>query len=104
MKLSKIFSGALFFLLFFSFGSYRAFAQTAAVRGSVYVKKTGESLPFTYVYLQGTTYGATTDGNGYFTITHLPEGNYVLMVASLGYDTIRENITLKKNDVLSKKY
>jgi len=104
MKLSKIFSGALLLFLFFSFGSYKAVAQTATVRGSVYVKKTGESLPFTYVYLQGTTYGATTDGNGYFVISHLPEGSYMIVVASLGYDTIRENITLKKNDVLAKKY
>ncbi|MBV5342096.1 TonB-dependent receptor plug domain-containing protein, partial [bacterium] len=45
-----------------------------------------------------------TDINGYFTITKIPDGNYSLVVTYLGFDTLREDVTVKGNTVLSKKY
>lgn len=79
-------------------------AQDASIRGFVYEAKTGEPVVFSNVYLEKTTYGASTDVNGYFSITRVPPGQYTLLVTFLGYDTIREQITLRKGDVLNKRY
>jgi hypothetical protein len=79
-------------------------AQDGTIRGFVYEKESGEPALFTSVYLFGTTYGAATDINGYFTITKIPDGNYSLVVTYLGFDTLREDVTVKGNTVLSKKY
>ena len=96
-------------LLFFSFVLFLLsqlnplFGQKASIKGFVYDKTTGEPSIFTSVYLYKTTYGATTDVNGFFAITQIPPGNYVLMATFLGYDTLRMPITLEKNDNLNKK-
>ena len=74
------------------------------VKGFVYEKSTGEPMMFCNVYLKGTTYGASTDINGFFNITKIPDGDYVVYVTNLGYDTIREKVSLHKNEVLNKKY
>ncbi len=79
-------------------------AQDNNVKGFVYEKSTGEPMMFCNVYLKGTTYGASTDINGFFNITKIPDGDYVIYVTNLGYDTIKENVRLQNNVVLNKKY
>lgn len=79
-------------------------AQTGSIKGFVYEKGNGEPVPFASVYFKGTTIGANTDLNGYFSITRIPPGNYLLLVTSLDFDTIRENVTIKSGDMLTKKY
>lgn len=78
-------------------------AQTSTIRGFVYEIKNGEPIVFTNVYLKGTTIGASTDVNGFFSITKIPAGNYVLMITSVGYDTLREPITIGSNQLQTKK-
>src|SRR3989442_13192854 len=78
-------------------------AQTANIRGFVYEKETGEPVIFTNVYLKGTTYGAATDVNGYYSITKIPPGDYTLMVTSMGYDSISIPVSVKANDIITKK-
>lgn len=77
-------------------------AQNASVRGFVYSKETGEPILYTNVYLYKTTYGAATDLDGYYNITRVPAGKYILMVTYMGYDTLQMEITLKQNEILSK--
>lgn len=79
-------------------------AQDANIRGFVYESKSGEPIIFSNVYLEGTNHGASTDVNGYFSITRLPAGRYTLLITYLGYDTIREEIQVKKGDVLNRKF
>ena len=81
-----------------------SYAQDNNVKGFVYEKSTGEPMMFCNVYFKGTTYGASTDINGFFNITRIPDGDYTILVTNLGYDTIAENLTLKNNVVLNKKY
>lgn len=78
-------------------------AQDATIRGFVYESETGEPVIFTNVYLYRTNYGASTDVNGYFTINRIPAGDYTLMVTYLGYDTLREKVSIKGNEVITKK-
>ncbi len=74
------------------------------VKGFVYEKSTGEPMMFCNVYLKGTTHGASTDINGYFNITRIPDGDYLICVTNLGYDTITENLSLRNDAVINKKY
>ncbi|MEO8867477.1 MAG: TonB-dependent receptor, partial [Bacteroidia bacterium] len=78
-------------------------AQNANIRGFVYTKDNGEPALFTNVYLKGTTMGAATDINGFFSITKIKAGNYTLIATYLGYDTISEPITVTANQIISKK-
>ncbi len=78
------------------------FSQNAIIRGFIYERGTGEPVIYTNAYLMGTSYGATTDINGYFTITQIPPGDYTLTVTYLGYDTLRVDVSLKPNDLLQK--
>ena len=96
---------SIFVLLFFSILTPLVMVgQEAAVRGFVYEASSGEPVIFSNVYLQGTNFGGSTDNNGYFSITRVPEGKYTLLVTYLGYDTIKEVIQLRKGDVINKKY
>jgi hypothetical protein len=79
------------------------FGQKANIKGFVYEKATGEPSIFTSVYLYKTTFGATTDVNGFFAITQVPPGDYILMATFLGYDTLRIPISLQKGDNINKK-
>ncbi|MEO6884571.1 MAG: TonB-dependent receptor [Bacteroidia bacterium] len=102
MNFKKIIFRTAFSLLAF-FIVATANAQDANIRGFVYLKATGEPVLFTNVYLQGTTIGASTDVNGYYSITQIHPGTYTLMVSSIGYDTLKEIITVKAEDIITRK-
>ena len=80
-----------------------AIAQKADVRGTVFDKKTGEPMIFTNVVLRGTNIGATTDLNGFFSISNLAAGNYILSCTNVGYDTVAISISVKANDLITQK-
>ncbi|MDQ3050515.1 MAG: TonB-dependent receptor [Bacteroidota bacterium] len=98
-SLTKIFSLAFFIVLI----SLHASGQTATIRGFVYSTETGEPVLFTNVYLAGTTYGAATDVNGYYSITKVPAGDYILTVTSIEHDTLKTPITLAAGELVTKK-
>ena len=79
------------------------FAQTGTVRGFLYDKQSGEPILFTPVVLQGTGTGAQTDVNGYYSISKVTPGKYVLQVIYLGYDTLQQPITIIKDQILLEK-
>lgn len=94
-----------FFVLTLCFLSYNSISQTnAIVKGFVYDKANGEPVPFSNVYFKGTTIGANTDMNGFFTITRIPPGEYNLLVTNLDFDTISKKITVKAGDILTEKF
>ncbi len=82
--------------------SFQGFAQTGTVRGFVYEKKNGEPVMFANVFLQGTTLGAFTDINGYYTISRVSSGKYTLLVTSIGYDTVKVEIQVESNKTIEK--
>ncbi len=101
--MKRFFGFALLTLIFIIFIAPDISAQNGTIRGFVYEKETGEPIIFTNVYLYRTSIGAATDVNGYFTITRIPDGDYTLMVTYLGYDTLREKVSIRGNTVLTKK-
>jgi hypothetical protein len=103
MNYIKIFAFTGLFIVLLLFTS-RISAQNAMVRGFVYEASTGEPIIYSNVYLEGTNFGCSTDINGYFNITLIPEGKYTLLVTFLGYDTLREPVQLRENTVLNKRF
>jgi len=84
--------------------SFHSIAQTATVRGFVYMGETGEPAIFINVLLAGTTYGTSTDDNGYFSISRIPLGNYTLIATSMGFDSAKAEISLTRdNQILDQK-
>ncbi|MEZ5058951.1 MAG: TonB-dependent receptor [Saprospiraceae bacterium] len=75
-------------------------AQKGIVRGNVYDKDSGEPIGFCNVFLEGTTYGNTTDVNGFFTISEVPAGQYRLVAQFIGYDTSSVEINLKDGAIV----
>jgi hypothetical protein len=80
------------------------FAQYAEIRGFVYEFENTEPSLYTSVYIENTNNGVLTNTDGFFSLTKLTPGKYTLIITSVGFDTLREEITLKAGDVISKKY
>jgi len=103
--MKRILLYSLYLLVFMSFSAL-SYGQenTATIRGSVYENKSRQPVLYTNVQLEGTTYGAVTDVNGYFTISKIPPGDYTILVTYIGFDTLRQQVSLKKGDVYTKKF
>ena len=84
--------------------SVSAFAQNGTIRGFVYDKESGEPIIFCNVSLKGTTLGAPTDVNGFFSIAKVPSGDYKIIITYLGFDSLQENIFLAAGKILTKKF
>ncbi len=80
-----------------------AAAQNGTVRGFIYEEGTGEPMIFTPIFLEGAQMGGQTDVNGYYSINKIPAGNYTLMVAYLGYDTLRKKIEIVPDRIINEK-
>ncbi len=87
------------FLLFF-FLPVLLFAQKGTVRGNVFEKASGGPVGFATVSIEGASLGATTDLNGFFTISNVPVGPQKLKVAFIGYADYMEDIEVKKGEIL----
>lgn len=88
-------------LFFFCLSGFSSYGQTGEVRGIVYDKKTGEPLIFIPVGLLGTTRGGVTDINGFYSITHIEPGSYILIVRAVGYDSVAVKITIAADQKLN---
>lgn len=79
-------------------------AQEGVIRGFIYEEESGEPAVFCNAILEGTSFGSTSDINGYFIISKVVPGEYTLKITYLGYDTISERINLKDGQIISKNY
>ncbi|MBN1199560.1 MAG: TonB-dependent receptor [Bacteroidales bacterium] len=103
MKPFHSFISLISFNLFCVLLSTPLLAQFGTIRGFVYEEETGEPVIFTNVYLYKTSMGAPTDENGYFAITRIPPGDYILMVTYIGFDSIQIPLTVKGNELITQK-
>ncbi|MCC6936762.1 MAG: TonB-dependent receptor [Flavobacteriales bacterium] len=78
-------------------------AQTGTIRGFVYDKDSGEPVIFTNVVLKGTTTGAATDVNGYFSIPKVPVGKHTLQVSYIGFESLEQEVTVTSGQITSAK-
>ncbi len=87
------------FLLFF-FLPALIFAQKGTVRGNVFDKGSAAPIAFATVGIQGAGLGATSDLNGFFTISNIPLGPQKLKVSFIGYKEYVIDIEVKKGEIL----
>ena len=83
--------------------AFNVSAQFGEIRGFVYDKDNSEPLIYTSVFLSGTTYGGQTNLDGFFNISKVPPGKYLLMVTSIGYDTLKTDIEITSGAIITKK-
>jgi iron complex outermembrane receptor protein len=76
--------------------SVMAFAQTGGIKGKV-IDEANLALPGSSVTIEGTTLGATTDGNGNYTITGLKAGNYTVTAKFLGYISFQKTVAVSNS-------
>ncbi len=77
-----------FLVLFFIFFTFTTtFAQTGKISGRVTDGSTGEPLPFVNIIVVGTTQGAASDIDGYFSIIGLRPGNFDIKASAIGYNS-----------------
>ena len=69
-------------------------AQKGTVRGNIFDKDTGEPVIYANVYLDGTTTGTNSDVNGFFTLTDVAVGEYILVASFIGFDCFSEELEL----------
>ncbi|GBD88675.1 catecholate siderophore receptor CirA [bacterium BMS3Abin03] len=69
------------------------FAQTGKITGRVVDGMTNEPLPFVNIIIIGTSIGAATDIDGYYTIIGVRPGTYSVKASAIGYNSvISENV------------
>jgi|FLOH01.1.fsa_nt_gi hypothetical protein len=91
-------------LIFICLGHGYVVAQQGVIRGFIYEEETGEPAIFCNVILKGTSYGASTDVNGYYIISKIDPGYYNLSITYLGYDTISQNIKIVADGIISQNF
>jgi hypothetical protein len=89
--------GLLIALLFFT--TVFAHAQTAVINGFVTDNTTGEPLPFTHVFLSGTTIVGVTDQSGQYFLRDVPYGSYQLVSSFVGYHQYTYNLSVNKAEI-----
>ncbi len=84
-----------FLLPFFVLLTTSALAQKATLSGYIMNIDSTTALPGVSVYLEGTSKGAATNGKGFYEIVDLDPGSYNLVASSVGYFTLKKDITLE---------
>ncbi len=77
-------------------------AQRADIRGNVYDKNTGAPIGFTTISLVGTKFGTISDQNGFFNISGIPAGQYLLKANFVGYDSFSSELIIKPGQIINK--
>lgn len=75
----------LFLLLAFLFAMDTTLAQTAGKLVGKVTDEAGEPMPYVNVLIEGTTQGAATDLEGYFSIINVASGTYTIKFRYVGY-------------------
>lgn len=98
MKKTKTIIIKKFFIVFFLLCQAIYSQGKGTVRGRVFAE--GEPLPYANIIIVGTSYGASTDMEGYYKISNIPEGTYKIRASYIGYEPREETIIVKANKVI----
>jgi hypothetical protein len=90
-----------FFLLIILFASINA---QSIITGRVTDAKTGNPLVGVNIFFSRTTYGSTTDKNGFYTLDDIPLGRYELLVSMIGYKVAKESFQIDTDIKIERDY
>lgn len=77
-----------------------SFLRASNISGYVTADKTGEPLSYANIILVETDYGAATSVHGYYVMTGIPPGSYILRVMMMGYATEEMPVRLNPDEDL----
>ena len=78
----------IFLSIFFLSQQFILAGTTGRLAGRITDAVSGEPLPFVNVVIMGTTLGAASDIDGYYSIINIPPGNYDVKASAIGYSSI----------------
>ena len=90
-----------FFLLIILFASINA---QSIITGRVTDSRTGNPLVGVNIFFSRTTYGSTTDINGFYTLDDIPLGRYELLVSMIGYKVAKESFQIDTDITIERDY
>ena len=64
------------------------------------VQSEGEHIPFATIHIEGTAIGTATDVTGHYMLIDLEPGIHVLVASSMGYTTVKKDVTIQKDELL----
>ena len=77
--------------------------QTRFITGQIYDKETKEIISDANCILihlpDSTISGTTSDNKGHFTFNYIKDGNYILKISYIGYETTLQKITFKSKSI-----
>ena len=73
-------------------------SNTGNISGYIYDKSNGEAIIGANVYIEGASYGSSTNQSGYYVIPKIPAGSYNLIVDYLGYVKSVNKIIIKNGE------
>ena len=89
---------ALLTLILIANGASAQSKRAGTISGFVHDASNGESMIGANVFLQGTQRGSSTNAHGYFVITKVPTGKYVLICRYIGYRVFQKEILLQAGE------
>ncbi len=72
--------------------------EKSVIAGYISSFETGKPIAFVNVYLANSLKGTTTDENGIYQITDIPEGVYQLIVSMMGYETVSKHVRVQHDE------
>ncbi len=88
----------VFFFIILFLQTTIIFAQTGSISGFVFDQSDLESLIGANLYFENDAYGAVTNNSGYYVISDLPAGEYVLICSYVGFKDFRQTISLAEGE------
>jgi len=68
--------------------------QQSDLSGEILDKSNKSPLLFANIILEGTTFGAASDGEGKFSIQNIDAGTYTLIASYMGYSTFKKTLEI----------
>ena len=84
-------------LLFFSVLYLSAVGHASSVSGFVFDESDGESLTGANIFFEKISFGAISNNSGYYVVSDLPAGKYLLHCSYVGYRDYSKEIELEEN-------
>ena len=73
--------------------------NTVAIKGRIFDDETGETMPYTNVYISGTNIGTMAFTDGFYIMRGLPAGTYTVKASYISYGLGSQTVTLAPGEV-----
>ena len=97
--LNRILTLLLLLLASNGFAFSRPSIDQGRIRGTVTDSSNGQPISYANVTLRGTSLGASANSSGFYHISSVPPGTYVLVVSQVGYRVREHTVTVRENQI-----